>query len=185
VTCSDLDVMEWPYTSSRCVFLFCFAYVVALALGCEPPYCDNPDFGSCGNACCKLEFLFKEVDTVDLKDYLNSTIHAGGPDGLYVPAPMALSGSSGIKDHRMYSSPIDFIGQTYHYTSVAHWQDTIDFTISPEDSEDSKLLMFSISDIGGAYGDSGQNYNNIMQLVSSLGLDYSMKHVDDSCPASS
>lgn len=154
-------------------------------LGCEPPYCDNPDFGSCGNACCKLQFVFKGVDTITLKESLNSTIYEGGPDGLYIPAITAL-GHFCIDDLRPYDKPVHFIGQAYHYSAVSHWQDTVDFTIAPSDDSDdgdSKLFMFSISNIGGAYGDDGQNYNNIMQLVSSLGLPYSMKHLDESCSA--
>ena len=71
----------------------------------------------------------------------------------------------------------------------AHYNDTIDMTV--RSSGDGVIVkLFSLSLIGGALGDAGQNYKNIVQIteavtdaVNAVGMtNTSLVHVDDSCP---
>ena len=53
-----------------------------------------------------------------------------------------------------------------------------------EDGKSTLVTGFSISQIGGAYGDEGQNYYNLVSLMDSVAWndEYQLKHADNSCP---
>merc|ERR1712023_368441 len=123
--------------------------------------------GSCGNACCKLLFTVEEDPETTMK-LLNSSLANGGPDGQYA-LQMTDEGSLGFADLRPYKLEEQFIGQVHHMTSgPKHYKDTIDFTIRPCretkgacSKTGSIIQAFSLSLVGGALGDNGQNYKNI------------------------
>ena len=158
--------------------------IISLSLACQEgeSLCDHGDFGSCGNACCKLTFAVPLV-TEKTMAQLNATLHTGGPDQLYSAQPTA-EGTSGFADLRPYSKPVDFIGQGFHKTTNGLYTDTINFTIAPVDGGSSSVInAFSLSQIGGAYGDDGQNYWNLVTLVQAAFEDAEPQNVDGSCPA--
>ena len=164
--------------------------------GCDD--CSNVDFGSCGNACCKMELVVSGWTTEDMVAVLNETIFStaanpdgpfSGPDGYYSPQFLA-EGVTGFASLVGFGAPVDYIGQVHHMTSgPAHYNDTIDMTV--RSSGDGVIVkLFSLSLIGGALGDAGQNYKNIVQIteavtdaVNAVGMtNTSLVHVDDSCP---
>ena len=125
------------------------------------------------------------MSTSEVMIPLNKTIHAHGPDMLW-NAQLTACGTSGFGDLRKYSKPVDFIGQAFHTTKNGKYVDTINMTIAPIDGgQSSQIVAFSISQIGGAYGDDGQNYYNIVSLIQATFPGASPHHIDDSCPASS
>jgi hypothetical protein len=169
------------------LFLFIVLIVVHCVLSCNDALCNHPDFGSCGNACCLLSFSINETPE-SVMQKLNSTIASGGPDGLY-SARMTAEGTLTFADLRVYHPPGNpyFIGQTWHTTKNGLYNDTINFTLTPAASDGStRLVAFSISQIAGAYGDDGQNYFNIVQLMNSIwtGSNAVATHEGSSCPKS-
>ena len=81
----------------------------AFARACEYDNCKNVDYGSCGNACCKLGYnLASSVQ--DVMNKLNATICAGGHDGQYT-AQMTAEGTLGFGDLRNKGLDVDYIGQ--------------------------------------------------------------------------
>eukprot|EP00605_Chrysophyceae_sp_TOSAG23-4_P000982 GSChrysophyteH1.ASY1.ANO1.1082.1 assembled CDS len=166
-----------------CLFVAVFAVV---SHACDDALCNHPDQGSCGNACCKLSFQLA-LPTEKVMSALNTTIHTnGGPDGLWTPQ-MTAEGTSGIADLRPYNAPVDFIGQAFHQTKNGLYTDTINFTIAPVAKSDSsepmsQIQAFSLSQIGGAYGDDGQNFYNIVSLIQGAFPDAQPRHIDNSCP---
>jgi hypothetical protein len=148
--------------------------------------CQNVDFGSCGNACCKMDFEVKGT-TDEVMNKLNQTLSNGGPDGAY-ELQMTAEGTLGFGDLSQFGSPqgTDWIGQAHHTTSgPAHYVDTLNFNIKKGDGH-SLVRAFSVSQIGGALGDNGQNFKNIITLVkAAFGEDFNGQSVDGSCPASS
>ena len=172
------------------ILIVLLACILAIALGCEDALCNHGDFGSCGNACCTLSFTYPSISTVDVMNAMNATIVEGGPDKLYTPK-MTAEGTLTFGDLRPYGKDVDFIGQTYHETQNGLYTDTINFTLKPTlDSASgvngTYVKAFSISQIAGAYGDDGQNYFNIVQLMESIPLlkGVSAVNVDASCPKS-
>eukprot|EP00614_Pseudopedinella_elastica_P012990 CAMPEP_0172610650 /NCGR_PEP_ID=MMETSP1068-20121228/30430_1 /TAXON_ID=35684 /ORGANISM="Pseudopedinella elastica, Strain CCMP716" /LENGTH=175 /DNA_ID=CAMNT_0013414415 /DNA_START=25 /DNA_END=552 /DNA_ORIENTATION=+ len=143
--------------------------LVATARSCpDESLCGNPDCGTCGNACCKLEIVVAE-STRETMDLLNTSIHQGGPDGAYTPQA-TYEGTSGFADLRPYNKTVDFIGQATHMTPApSYFNDSVSFTIAPLPDGGCVLTAFSISLIAGAYCDSGQNFYNIMALVNFIG----------------
>jgi hypothetical protein len=65
---------------------------------------------------------------------------------------------------------VDYIGQAVHTTLAPnYYNDTINLSIAKtEDGKGSVIEAFSISQIAGAYCDAGQNYFNIMQVITSV-----------------
>ena len=86
----------------------------------------------------------------------------------------------GFTDLRQYKVGVDFIGQSTHVTDNGVYTDTQNWLIYPTEGG-SKLVGFSISQIGGAYGDDGQNYYNIQQIMSTLWPEGKSWHYDSSC----
>jgi len=157
--------------------------------------CKNVDFGSCGNACCKIDVIVSNPNwygVEEVKDKLNQTLafgtgtriyQPGGPDGWYELQPTA-EGTLGFYDLRQNGSPngVDFIGQATHTTSGdAHYVDTINYDISTNHDGTYTIRAFSISGIGGALGDNGQNYKNVIYPLNVAGFGFDIKPVDGSC----
>ena len=94
----------------------------------------------------------------------------GGPDGLYHVSQTA-SGGQTFDDLRQYDIDADFIGQTTHTTINQMYNDTINFALAPTGDKGTVITGFSISQVGGAYCDSGQNHWNIVQLVKAINWD--------------
>jgi len=157
--------------------------LIATATACTLPGCDHPDSGTCGNACCSLTIMVNQ-DTETVMNALNATIGGGGPDGLYTQM-MTAEGTLGFGDLRPFGAPVDFIGQAEHTTINGMYTDTVNFTLEPVDGG-TVVKAFSISQIAGAFGDDGQNYWNINQLVEALKVenpeDLVVTHNDGSCP---
>ena len=146
------------------------ALLIASA-ACPPPDCDRPDYGSCGVACCKLLVHFPNLSSVALMQKLNTSLAMGGPDAHFTLMPTAES-PYGFGDLRPYHpDAASFIGQAWHLTEKATYNDTLNFLIL-KDSPNATMRTFSISQIGGAYGDDGQNYKNIAVLLKSLNESY-------------
>jgi hypothetical protein len=168
------------------LFLILVLVLTHCVLSCDNALCNHPDWGSCGNACCLLSFAINE-STDSVMQKLNSTIVSGGPDGLYIPK-MTAEGTLTFADLRVYHPPgnPDFIGQAWHTTKNGLYNDTINFTLTPTGSGSTRLVAFSISQIAGAYGDDGQNYFNIVQLLNSVysGSDAVATQESSSCPKS-
>merc|ERR1719273_584118 len=151
---------------------------VAIVSGCQPPDCDRTDYGSCGNACCNMMYHFEDVTVEKLQADMQKIFDNNGPDGRYTLQPTA-DGKNGWDDLTPYNLSVSYIGQVWHTTKVKHYNDTIDMTIGPNEKHPtgSTLKIFSISQIGGAYGDAGQNYKNIAQVVKALGHPYTEVNV--------
>eukprot|EP00466_Bigelowiella_natans_P002071 jgi/Bigna1/90382/estExt_fgenesh1_pg.C_690017 len=155
-----------------------------LANACIAPDCNNKDFGSCGNACCKLSFEVAAADD-KIASVFNETLAGGGPDSRFFESTLA-EGVRNVADLRPYGVGVSFIGQTIHTTAKRIYNDTINFTIFKKNESAATVNVFSISQIGGAYGDDGQNFKNIAVLMkdvyAKLNLEFSYTHADSSCP---
>lgn len=153
-----------------------FVVMHTTALACQPPDCDRNDCGSCGNACCLLEFEFSSTTPENVYNLFVKNLKAGGADGRYT----FIGGS----DLRQYNVSADFILQGWHSTLVHHYNDTLDFTFSSaSNSKMTTVKAFSISQIAGAYCDSGQNYKNLVGFVKGLEEDFE-EHTLLGCPKS-
>jgi len=147
------------------------ALILSAGLACVAPDCDRPDYGSCGVACCKVLVSFPNVSSASLMAKLNTSLAAGGPDGRFTLMPTAES-PYGFGDLRPYHpDAVSFIGQAFHQTEKKTYTDTINFLLLKE-SGSATLRAHSISQIGGAYGDDGQNYKNIAVLLKSLNVSF-------------
>lgn len=146
--------------------------------------CERVDEGTCANACCRLTLEFTQVSTQLLATALNTTLAAGGPDGRYTLRPTA-GDPNGFFDARNQGLPFDFLGQAHHLTASRVYTDSVDILITESDTEGSATLKaFSISLVGGAFTDLGQNYYNIVTLLDSLGLEYA-EVANEGCPVPS
>lgn len=139
------------------------------ASACQPPNCDNVDLGSCGNACCGVQFTTASSPE-DVLDAITKELLAGGPDGRYALQPTAESpGTKNFTDLRPFNLPQYYLGQSTHTTAVKHYVDAINWSISPGVSGKGAVLFgFSVSGIAGALGDSGQNYKNVVSVPLAL-----------------
>ncbi|KAL1521298.1 hypothetical protein AB1Y20_020967 [Prymnesium parvum] len=154
------------------------------AMACVPPDCDREDCGTCGVSCCSLTLSFPGTNVVDLMQMLNSSIAKGGPDTRFVLRPTA-ENPFGFGDLRPYHPDVVFfIGQAWHKTAKYTYTDTVNYLIyaPPKDAPNSsKMKVHSISQIGGAYCDAGQNYKNIVVLVKSLNIPFE-ELASNGCP---
>mmetsp|Transcript_28488 Transcript_28488/g.62339 ORF Transcript_28488/g.62339 Transcript_28488/m.62339 type:complete len:188 (+) Transcript_28488:203-766(+) len=130
--------------------------------------CPRVDAGTCGNACCAIDYSVP-ASTASARDSLLKILQAGGPDGRYSLPPLE-GGRSGFTDLRPFRVEADFIGQAVHTTAGRNYQDTINLAISSgADGTASRVRAFSISNIGGALRDSGQNNRNLRLLMEQMG----------------
>ena len=69
---------------------------------------------------------------------------------------------------------VKYMIQGIHITLVNRYRDTLNFWIGSKDGDHrhSTVRAFSISDIGGAYCDEGQNYKNLIELIKELGTNF-------------
>jgi hypothetical protein len=146
--------------------------------------CAYEDCGSCGNACCRLDFAVSETASEAML-LLNASLLSGGADGRYT-AQFTAEGVTGFADLRPYNHDADYIGQAIHTTySPYYYNDSISITINPptDDVNTTVIRAFSYSLIAGAYCDNGQNYYNIVNLIQSI--DWAKGFIisgDGSCP---
>ena len=124
--------------------------------------CSRADFGSCGNACCAMTFTVKSRDSEATVAAISKALRKGGPDGQYSLPPLD-GGRAGFNDIRKFGVPADFIGQAVHTTAKAGYRDTINIAV-----KDDKVRACSIAQIGGAFGDAGQNFRNLEVLFKAV-----------------
>merc|ERR1712166_429434 len=144
--------------------------------------CQNVDFGTCGNACCKLDVVVP-VSTDVAMNTLNKTLSGGGPDGLY-ELQMTAEGTLGFGDLKQFGSPLgkDWIGHIYHSTSYSGYTDTLNYNIADNKDGTSTIRAFSTPQIGGALGDNGQSYKNLIYgLKAAFGNKIAITSADGSC----
>mmetsp|Transcript_78559 Transcript_78559/g.139374 ORF Transcript_78559/g.139374 Transcript_78559/m.139374 type:complete len:217 (-) Transcript_78559:211-861(-) len=133
--------------------------------------CDKPDMGSCGNACCALEVSL-EASPDTLYGEVAGFLQSGGSDGAYklVPGKMPYDEHPADNVTGLAPEPWKFIFQGTHTTAGRHYNDTLNFNIRSGEHTPSILRAFSISDLHGALGDSGQNFKNLAYLMKSLNI---------------
>lgn len=183
--CSDCSNADYGSCKCSCANHFCPAARISISVSILLLVFSLAFSG--GNACCKLDLTISGKNTSDVVAMLNATLSSGGIDGAFTPSVLA-EGVAGFADLRSVNKPVDFIGQFIHTTSgAARYNDSISVTIAPTGSGDSIVRLFSYSLIGGAYGDSGQNYKNLKMVTQMYAShenasSYSLVHVDTSCP---
>ena len=135
--------------------------------------CENIDFGSCGGACCLVDYPIGSRGPVNtthvylqVKDYLVK----GGKDGsyAYVTGPDAAGHNPG-DDLTKYPIAWDYIFQGTH-TTTGGYVDTLKFNIGRVEAGKKTIMrIFSVSNVHGALGDNGQNYKNIAYILEGRG----------------
>ena len=134
------------------------------------PGCDKPDFGSCGNACCVVEFDITSGSTEDAYNGLKQWLQKGGTDGsvAYRTGEDAAGHNPG-DDCREYHNGYDFVLQGSH-TTTSGFVDTLDFNFKTRSAKGGAITLraASISDIHGALGDNGQNYKTLSYIAGQL-----------------
>lgn len=173
--------------------------LVGIAAACsdKDPDCQQGDFGSCGNACCKLSFVFAGASPEGVQSRLADVLNNGGPDGRYALQTTA-EGTFGFTAAIDYMG-FQYLGQAYHTTQMpgpdhpeltagGPYIDSVHFLVyNAAPSNVTTVRAFSISQINGALGDHGQNYKNIIQVMREAkegkkGLGWTMTQEDNSCP---
>ena len=165
------------------ILLFCLS---AIVLACKEDGCSaHLDWGSCGNACCSLAITTKDSPEAAIA-LLNATVSRGGPDKHYT-AQVTAGGNLFFDDLRDYDVPknANYIGQSFHVTDNGEFTDTQNWVVYPHGGTGSKIVGFSISQIGGAYGDDGQNWFNLNSVFAEAYPTSTVMHVDSSCQSAS
>eukprot|EP00484_Ammonia_sp_Unknown_P015533 CAMPEP_0197062320 /NCGR_PEP_ID=MMETSP1384-20130603/143734_1 /TAXON_ID=29189 /ORGANISM="Ammonia sp." /LENGTH=165 /DNA_ID=CAMNT_0042498253 /DNA_START=20 /DNA_END=517 /DNA_ORIENTATION=- len=141
-----------------CVILI----LINVAIGCQPPNCQNVDCGTCVEACCKLEWNVTGTNASSLAQQIETALKAGGPDGLY--SYWGTTPNQG---------PLTFVVQGKHSTATMHYNDTLNFGVMSGGVDNCTVQAFSHSQdfITGdfAYCDEGQNYKNLVTIIQALG----------------
>eukprot|EP00298_Acanthocystis_sp_HF-20_P005316 c1552_g1_i1.p1 GENE.c1552_g1_i1~~c1552_g1_i1.p1 ORF type:complete len:231 (-),score=96.49 c1552_g1_i1:20-679(-) len=189
------------------VLLVCVCFVPLVSSQCgrtpTPEHCDHGDSSTCGNACCKLAFFVSE-SPLDSKHILENSLLSGGPENLYTlerptcdpAAPLCYNQTAQFIDYSPYNlvnpevGTVFYQGRATHTAPILLFNDTMDFTIGPNTLfvkqypwALSVIKGFSISGIGGAFGDAGQNYYQLVTLLLNSGFTrVEWKQLDDSCP---
>lgn len=158
------------------------------------PDCERVDYGSCGNACCKLDFTSPAgFDATSIKDRMVEQCTNRGPDNGYScgkcagPLDKCSNGFESLKDNGAGDN--DWIGQVLH-TTKGNYTDAIQMFIGETGDKDHPvhIRIFSNARIvgGSTGGDHGQNYKNIINLLKAVLKDkfdsWEMVNSDDSCP---
>eukprot|EP01064_Diplonema_japonicum_P012580 TRINITY_DN199_c0_g1_i8.p1 TRINITY_DN199_c0_g1~~TRINITY_DN199_c0_g1_i8.p1 ORF type:complete len:184 (+),score=61.00 TRINITY_DN199_c0_g1_i8:58-609(+) len=167
---------------------------VAMACNGGPPTdpdCQNPDHGSCGTACCRMLFSYKNSSPTQVKDAIVTAMANGGPDGRYAWQTTADGTFAFSANYNRY--PFHYVGQAYHtspmpgkYVTSGPYRDTVNFMIFEDGKNNNAttVRVFSLSDINGALGDNGMNYKNIMLAMKAVSITATdTEHEDNSCPA--
>jgi len=122
--------------------------------------CNHADMGSCGNACCFVEFDSKSQSAEAHKELMS--LLKSGLDGHYT---YVTGGHPDPTDdlRPFHVKQAQFILQGTHSTPLFNGSnsDIIDVTFV-----DSTVRMFSSSRVHGALGDNGQNYKTLAHLHS-------------------
>jgi len=163
-----------------------------IAVPSTVPDCDRVDYGSCGNACCKLVFTSPAgFNAPYIKDRMIEQCTNKGPDHGYscgfCVGNECSNGFASLKNNGAGDN--DWIGQVLH-TTTGGYTDVINMNIIEQtDQKDVvKIRIFSNAQIvgGSANGDNGQNYKNIINLLkAALDKDFDsfeMGSADESCP---
>jgi hypothetical protein len=170
------------------LFILVLLSLLLCASACAPAkYCDRPDMGTCGNACCTLEFRIDE-DPTTIALALNATMHDNGVDNLFTWQNTA-EGTLGMVclDERDLTpkSPV-CLGKVNHLTQSHTYTDSIWITVNWPDQYSTKngsiVKLHSQSLLGGALGDSSQNYANNMLVMDSLNMGYTQVGEAHGCP---
>ena len=140
--------------------------------------CDKTDLGSCGNACCGMDFPVVDHGYNATKVYLTvaDLLQSKGPDGSlgYVTGPNAAGQNPGDKlPTNIPGLDFRYIFQGTHATTGG-FVDTIDFNIEDRGAAGMFLRAFSRSGIHGALGDNGQNYKNVQYLLKAVNKDHTI-----------
>lgn len=154
--------------------------------------CQNVDFGTCGGACCRVQATV-QGSVEDVAKALNTSLMNGGPDGGYTLQPLwgnGFAGGAGTGFESLGGAD-GYLGQVHHITSIARYNDTINFHLtSSADNKTATITAFSLSLIGGALGDAGQNFKNIIMALNGANFgngawDGKVVNMDASCPQKS
>ena len=167
------------------IVVFVLLTLTLTARACKENGCSSHlDWGSCGNACCKLAVITSDSPEAAIS-LLNATMASGGPDNQYTPQVTA-GGNLFYDDLTNYNVPNDakFIAQSFHVTDNGQYTDTQQWVVYPHGTG-SKIVGFSISQIGGAYGDDGQNWFNLNSVFTKAYPASKVMHADGSCQAAS
>eukprot|EP00161_Ancyromonas_sigmoides_P025876 TRINITY_DN880_c0_g1_i2.p1 TRINITY_DN880_c0_g1~~TRINITY_DN880_c0_g1_i2.p1 ORF type:complete len:193 (-),score=105.82 TRINITY_DN880_c0_g1_i2:55-561(-) len=157
------------------------AVAATAVLGCQPPNCDRVDFGSCGNACCKVRVNHPSADPVEVKTVIEKLMLSGGPDSRYKMQPTAEAPNvDGFADLRPFNVTAQFQGLATHTTLSGTYTDNVYMTVYP-----GYTIMHSISLIGGAFGDAGQNYKNLHNIFTSIPVSITTVDTLLGCPVPS
>ena len=143
------------------VVAFCLVGSVLNVTGCDPPYCGRPDYGTCVVACCKLSWNVTGLSSTEMGDKLTAMLKSGGPDGQY--ELWASQSNQGI---------FGTVVQGIHYTTTAHYNDTVNFGVVDVTDNSCAVYAFSHSQDfivnNFAYGDHGQNYKNLESIIQAI-----------------
>jgi len=131
--------------------------------------CDQPDLGSCGNACCSLKVTVQSP-IAEAVVKLNESFASGGADGQYTASLLAegVTGFANLTGAGVPGMPVVYVGQVIHTTTGGkyHFNDSVNFNLVPSvDGNSTVITAFSTSLVGGAYGDAGQNYKNLKMAM--------------------
>jgi hypothetical protein len=103
------------------------AVAATAVLGCQPPNCDRVDFGSCGNACCKVRVNHPSADPVEVKTVIEKLMLSGGPDSRYKMQPTAEAPNvDGFADLRPFNVTAQFQGLATHTTLSGTYTENVE-----------------------------------------------------------
>eukprot|EP00392_Amoebophrya_sp_AT5.2_P007594 g7609.t1 len=149
--------------------------------------CDCPDWGSCGNACCFMSFAFLGYAPSQVEKALFQKLATeNGPDGAYYLQTLdgghyGFTGFSGFHPPAKHETD-GALSRLEHKKVVVRYNDTMNFLLYEATEKYAKevgerggrvvtvLRATSTSEVGGAFGDSGQNYYNIVTLLDAIKL---------------
>lgn len=135
--------------------------------------CNRQDMGSCGNACCVVDFAWEKPPALAHEEVAQAL--GSGLDGQYEhvtggePDPPEDKRAFHIERPR----PFQFALQGLHSAPKYRGEnaDIININIAADTRGSGSIVrMFSVSRIHGALGDNGQNYKTLAYLASALGV---------------
>ena len=134
--------------------------------------CEHVDKGSCGGACCVVDYDIgaretATVNTTHVYEQVKGYLSKGGKDGsyAYVTGPDAAGHNPGDDLTGVPSFSWDYIFEGKH-TTKGGYVDTLKFNIARvKPGHPTIMRIFSVSDVHGALGDDGQNYKNIAYIL--------------------
>ncbi|XP_013383015.1 uncharacterized protein LOC106153584 [Lingula anatina] len=156
--------------TTRCIVVFLIVITLPAYARCQLSDIDlRKDCGTCGNACCALQFIVGGSSEPIYEEFSNFLMK-GGTDGWYF--------YSDSTDLRSQNVSADFIIQGYYSSILNRYQNTLNFAV--EKSTNLQMVSvraFSISNVTGTYCDAGQNYKNLVQFMIGLKMPYTEVHI--------